>query len=92
MTVHVEHLPLSVHTKDSLAQECHTLISPLWMGLYINCIFLCMCVCIWVHMQLYLWDRVSSGWLGRKLAGPKTMTILNAARSCQIALQNVFAN
>lgn len=27
----------------------------------------------WVHVQIYLWDRVSRGWLGRGLAGPKTM-------------------
>lgn len=27
----------------------------------------------WVHVQIYLWDRVSRGWLGRWFAGPKTM-------------------
>ena len=40
----------------------------------------------------YTYGIISGGWLGRGLAGTKNMTILNVAKSCQIALKNFFAN
>lgn len=97
MRVYLEHLPYQYIPRTSWYRHAMLYLCNLcsmdensdqsYFSLYI-----CVCVSIWVHMPLYLWDKASSAWFGRRLAGPKTMTILNVAKSCQIALQNVFAN
>ena len=89
MTVYLEHLPHQYIPRTSWYRHAMLYLCNLcsmdensdqsYFSLYI-----CVCVNIWVHMPLYLWDKASSAWLGRGLAGPKTMTILNVAKAAKL--------